>query len=299
MLRKSGEILSGENLSAALGISRVSIWKHIRRLQEAGYEILPAGSGYRLLSSPDTPFPWEFPERSSQVHYYPEITSTMDMARDLARKEAPHFSVVVAGRQTAGRGRLNRSWHSADGGLYFTVTLRPAISPVFGFRATFAAGISMARTLNRMFSVKAGLKWPNDILVDGRKICGMLSEMEAEGEAVSFVNIGIGLNVNNDPASLEPAAVSLKEILRHEVSRKEILARFLDDFEGITEHLEAEDLISQWKHHSATLDRHVKIVTRKEAYEGLAVDLDPTGALVLKKADGTLTRVIHGDCFLK
>ncbi|GAF85753.1 unnamed protein product, partial [marine sediment metagenome] len=130
ILRKENEVVSGEMLSSELGITRVSIWKHIRRLRESGYSIIGTPKGYRLINSPDIPFSWEFPERESQIHYFSEVTSTMDVAKDLARKGCPDFTVVVAGHQKKGRGRLKRIWFSSEGGLYFTIVLRPKISPV-------------------------------------------------------------------------------------------------------------------------------------------------------------------------
>ena len=112
LFRSAQDIVSGETLSTALGISRVSVWKHIQKLQECGYEIEATPRGYQLLKSPDTPFPWEFPQREGLIHYFPEVSSTMDIAREMARKGHPHFSVVIAGRQTSGRGRLRRTWYS-------------------------------------------------------------------------------------------------------------------------------------------------------------------------------------------
>ena len=127
ILRAESGIVSGETISSVLGISRVSIWKHIHKLLEAGYDIRSAPTGYQLVNSPDVLYPWEFPEREKNIHYYAEVSSTMDIARDLARKGCPSFTVVIGGSQTKGRGRLKRSWLSDEGGLYFTVVTRPDI----------------------------------------------------------------------------------------------------------------------------------------------------------------------------
>ena len=129
LLRKEGDTVSGEVLSTALGLSRTAVWKQVRKLQELGYAIEASAKGYRLDGSPDAPLPWEFPGREETVHYFTEVSSTMDIARKLARDGCPPFSVVVADRQTKGRGRLQRSWHSEPGGLYFTVVLRPSLPP--------------------------------------------------------------------------------------------------------------------------------------------------------------------------
>ena len=297
ILRKENEVVSGEMLSSELGITRVSIWKHIRRLRESGYDIIGTPKGYRLINSPDIPFSWEFPERESQIHYFSEVTSTMDVAKDLARKGCPDFTVVVAGRQKKGRGRLKRIWFSSEGGLYFTIVLRPKISPVVSFKINFSASLVLAQILRNMFGIKAMVKWPNDILVDGKKISGMLSEMEAEADMITFLNIGLGINVNNDPTSEEPMAASLKKVLGREISKKEILARYLEEFEKWLNNVSLDNVISEWKQYTLTLNRHVKIVANHEVSEGFAIDVDENGALVLRLEDGSTKRVIYGDCF--
>lgn len=295
---KAGQgVVSGEAISSELGISRVSVWKHLQKLQELGYNIDASSMGYRLISSPDALFSWEFPGREKKIHFFPEITSTMDIARDFARKGCPHFTVVIAGCQNRGRGRLKRTWLSSQGGLYFTTILRPRISPVLSLRVNFAASLILAQTLNNMFDIDARVKWPNDILVDGRKISGILSEIEAEADIVSFINVGIGINVNNDPTDSEPKAVSLKQLSGSEISRKRLLSEFLDNFENCINSKALDNIIQEWKKYTVTLNRYVKIVTHHEVLEGIAVDLDENGALTLELADGSTKKVLYGDCF--
>jgi BirA family biotin operon repressor/biotin-[acetyl-CoA-carboxylase] ligase len=296
-LRTNDGAVSGQALSARLGISRVSIWKHIQQLQALGYEIISSGKGYHLINSPDEPYPWEFAGRESKIIYHAELASTMDAAKELARKGCPNFTAVIAGRQTGGRGRLNRQWSSEKGGLYFTMVLRPDLPPVLSFRVGFLASLTLARILNEMFGIDVRVKWPNDLLVDECKICGMLSELEAEADRLTFINIGIGLNVNNDPPSIEPAATSLKKILGRRVSRKEILSRYLNEFEAQMQAAAYDDVIERWKQFTVTLNRHVRVVTTRKVYEGKAVDVDDTGALILECADGSLKTIRYGDCF--
>jgi BirA family biotin operon repressor/biotin-[acetyl-CoA-carboxylase] ligase len=286
------------HLSASVGISEGSVWNHIQQLQELGYQILSGPGGYRLVGSPDVLFPWEFPEREKNIHYYSEVTSTMDTAKDLARKKCPHFTVVIAGRQTGGRGRLNRRWLSDDGGLYFTLVLRPDIPVSLCGRVNFLASLTLAQVLHEMFAVNAAVKWPNDILVEDCKIAGMLSELEADADRIYFVNIGMGINVNNDPSGSESQATSLKKIKDREISRRKLLARFLDVFEARINKAEFDDVISEWKKYTVTLNRQVRIVTHREISEGLAADVDENGALILKLADGTQKKIVYGDCFL-
>ena len=296
-LRTKESVISGQALSAQLGISRVSIWKHIQQLQALGYEIASSAKGYQLKKSPDVPYPWELTGRESKIIYHAKLASTMDAAKELARKGCPDFTTVIAGRQTSGRGRLDRQWSSEKGGLYFTMVLRPDLPPVLSFRVGFLASLTLARILNEMFGLDVRVKWPNDLLVDECKICGILSELEAEADRVTFINIGIGLNVNNNPPSIEPAATSLKTILGHRVSPKEILSRYLDSFEAQMQAAAYDDVIERWKQFAVTLNRHVRVVTTREVFAGKAVDVDDTGALILKCSDGSLKTIRYGDCF--
>lgn len=297
ILRDEKNIVSGEILSDRLGISRVSIWKHIKKLREIGYPIEATSKGYCLISTPDLLYPWEFGDRESKIHYFDAVDSTMDVARELARNNCPHFTVVIAGRQTKGRGRLKRTWLSSEGGLYFSMILRPKIPPALSSRVNFAASMILARTLRKMFEIDAMVKWPNDILIDGRKVSGLLSEMEAETDRVRFINVGVGINVNNDPTVREPMAISLKKILGRKISRRAFLSEFLNSFESRLNHGTLENVVFEWKKYAETLNRQVRIVTNREISEGLAIDVDKNGALILKLADGSLKKITHGDCF--
>jgi len=297
ILRAENGVVSGETLSSHLGISRVSIWKHIKKLREFGYNIQATPKGYRLINDPDILYPWEFGDRELKIHYIEEVTSTMDVAGNLARNDSPHFTVVIAGRQSKGRGRLKRTWLSSEGGLYFTIILRPQIPPAFISRINFAASMILARTLRNMFLIDARVKWPNDILVNERKVAGLLSEMEAETDRVRFINIGMGVNVNNNPTLREPMAVSLKKIIGRNILRKQLLAGFLDAFENRLNKDALDNVISEWKSYSLTMGRAVKIVTTHDEFKGIAVDVDNTGALMLKLADGSIKKIIYGDCF--
>jgi len=297
ILTAENSIVSGENLSSRLDISRVSIWKHIKKLQQLGYIIDSSPKGYRLTFSPDIPFAWEFPAREAKIHYFESVTSTMDIARDLARKGCPDFSVVIARGQTKGRGRLKRVWDSAAGGLYFTLVLRPLIPPVISPMVNFVISIVLARTLREMFAIDAMVKWPNDILVNGEKLSGMLSEMDTEADMVSFINIGLGININNDVPLVEPRATSLKKILGRRVSIKNFLETFLNNLESRMKNETFKNVIAEWKPYTMTINRTVTIVTHHRRLQGLVVDVDDTGALILELADGSREKIIYGDCF--
>ncbi len=301
MLRADRDIISGSRLSRALDVSRVSVWKHVQGLQQLGYEIEATPKGYRLIDEPDIPFAWEFPGRETTIHHFTRVESTMETARELARGGCPHFTVVVAEQQSAGRGRLDRSWHSASGGLYFTMVLRQQIPPVLSPRLNLCTSLVLAKLLQSQYDIPAAVKWPNDVLVDDKKIAGILAEMEAEADRVTYVNIGVGVNVNNDPTTAEPGAVSMQQLVGSPVSRKELLATFLDRFEARMDsaslNREADTVITEWKALSITLGRQVTIVTLQGETRGRAVDVDSNGSLILELSDGKLQTVLYGDCF--
>jgi BirA family biotin operon repressor/biotin-[acetyl-CoA-carboxylase] ligase len=289
--------VSGEHLSRELGVSRVAVWKHVRQLQELGYAIEATSKGYRLLSGPDTPFPWVFGDRASRVHYYPETSSTMDIAMELARNGCPGFTIVVAERQTKGRGRLQRTWQSMLGGLYFTMVLRPQIPLALAPLINLAAAVDLATALEALYGIQAQLKWPNDVLVEGQKLAGILSQMAAETDRIEFVNVGIGINVHNDTRHVQPPAVAVSQITDRKVSRADILAGFWDRFEQRLSSGNLAEVVAQWKSRAVTLGRSVKVQTLHDIVEGRAVDLEENGGLILERSDGQRMTVVYGDCF--
>ena len=297
ILNRADGVISGETLSAELGVSRVSIWKHIQGLVKSGISIVSSPKGYRLTRDPDSLVPWAFDTWQDRIHFFQETGSTMDEAMVMARKGCADFTVVVAQRQTRGRGRMQRTWQSAGGGLYFTVVVRPDIPMMLAGLVNLAAAVDMAKLLRSLYQVDACLKWPNDILVDNHKLCGLLSQMEAEGDQVAHMNIGIGLNVNNAPETESPIAISLKALLGRPVPRREILVAFLNIFEKRMLTFDPHVVISEWKSNNVTLGRRVRVITVKDMVEGTAVDVDSHGGLVLQLSDGTRQTVMHGDCF--
>jgi BirA family biotin operon repressor/biotin-[acetyl-CoA-carboxylase] ligase len=295
-LRQRSDYVSGETLSKQLGTSRVSIWKHVHSLERDGYVIEASSRGYRLVSSPDLLLPCEFPDLEQRIYYFPQIGSTMDAARELAKKGAGEGTIVVAEAQTRGRGRLSREWLSPEGGIYFTIILRPKISPAYAPRVNLMAAIAVAATIKKLFGLRAELKWPNDVLIAGKKVCGILAEMDAEMDVVNFVNVGIGINANASIPRFEKTATSLKDALAREISRKEFLSVLIIEIERRLPSLMKADLLEEWKKLSATLNRDVRISSLGEEVIGQAIDIDATGALILKGKDGFLRTVLVGDC---
>ncbi len=303
-LFNSKKVVSGVTISEQLGISRVAVWKHIKSFKESGIKIDSTSRGYFLPFKDDLLFPFCFEKFQDKIHFSPTVVTTMNSAKKLARAGADDFSVVTALNQTSGRGRLNRKWISSHGGLWFTLILKPDLPIHLAHTLNFAASYSLAQCLNNLFDLDAKVKWPNDILIKNKKLAGLLSEMETEGDMLKFVNIGIGLNVNNNPEKDIPDSISLKNIIGKHGPRRKILILFLSIFKELygkinDQTLTGRDIISMWKKHTSTIGNHVYIETFGEKYRGIATDVDSTGALLLKTHAGQTKKIIYGDCFYR
>ena len=236
-----------------------------------------------------------------------EIGSTNDWAKELAMYGACEGTVVIAETQTAGRGRLGREWISPMGGLWFSMILRPEFRPAEAAKLTFVAGLVVAEVLRETFGLKTETKWPNDVLVNGRKICGILTEMNTTGEIVNSVVVGIGVNANFDveevfPESLRKAATSLENELGRKAGLEELFKALLERLESFYEQFVREGFIpvlEEWKKHAGFLGRQVEVTSLTEKFSGLALDVDHDGALILRLEDGTVKRVFVGDVSLR
>lgn len=222
---------------------------------------------------------------SFSVHYTESCGSTQDIAAALARKGAPEGVLVLAEEQLSGRGRFGRPWASPRGGLWFTLVLRPGKSVAPGL-LSLALGLAVAKAVRGLYSVDARLKWPNDVLVEDRKLAGVLVEGEAGSGELFFLLAGVGVNVNNElPPELSNSATSLRELLGRRVPRLPLLGRILQEFDEAYSELRRghrERVVNEWKKFSATLGRRVRVVVQQEVYEGVAVDVDIDGGLVLE-----------------
>lgn len=295
ILRKNyPDPVSGVEISSQIGISRVGVWKHIKSLMEKGYEIKSSKKGYTLQSAQDL---ISIASDDKNIIFIPVVDSTMDKARELAKSGEKDFTVIVAEEQTKGRGRLNRDWSSFKGGLWFTMLLRPEIPVQTAYAFNFAASAALVKTLQKLFKIDAKIKWPNDIYVNNKKISGLLSEMETKGDMVSYLNIGIGININNTPFAKDKETTSIKEITGKTASRDMVLKEFLNEFKAVKENLNIESILSTWKQETSTLGKDVRIETMNEIFTGKAMDIDETGALVILQENGIEKRIIYGDCF--
>jgi BirA family biotin operon repressor/biotin-[acetyl-CoA-carboxylase] ligase len=286
--------VAGPALADDLGVSRAAVWKHVEALREEGFEIPDSTDGYTLEAVPEYGgAAVEFGlDAAVDVEFHEELDSTNARARELAGAGAEDV-VVVAARQSGGRGRLDREWSSPDGGIYASVVLRPDVPPASAPAYTLAAAVAVAETA-REVGVDAHIKWPNDVLVgeDERKLCGILTEMEGEADRVSWVVVGIGINVNVGAADLPETATSVQEQVGP-VSRRAFLQGVLERFDALCGDLES--VVPRWRELSSTLGREVRVETPGGAVEGRATDIEFPGTLLVETDDG-VERVTAGDC---
>ena len=304
LMRDKDDYISGEDLSKELGISRAAIWKHIEELRQEGYDIIAVPHlGYRIASTPDRLIPpevsWKLNTKifGKKIYSYKKTDSTNKIAYKLAEDGAGEGTVVFAEEQTKGRGRFSRTWVSPQGGIYMSLVLRPKLEPVKTARITLAAAVAVAEAVRKVTNLPAQIKWPNDVLINGSKAAGILTEMRAEQDAIDFVIIGIGVNVNTPKDGLPKGATSLKEELNVSVSRVELAKRILEMFEA--RYLELEKgfgkIMEEWRRLSDTLGRRVRIHTHDQALEGQALDVDENGGLILRLDSGFNRHIFSGD----
>ncbi len=306
--------VSGQALAGKAGMSRSAVWKQIRQLRKYGYLIESLhGMGYRLAGETESPVPWELARmlRTSFVgrkFVYREIAeSTQSIAMSLAAKQDAHGMVVIAEQQKGGRGRLKRKWLSPRGGIWLSVVLEPEIPTARITTLPFVAALAVCETIREATGLVATLKWPNDVMIAGKKVAGILLDISAEAEQVNYAVIGIGVNANVDSVAIssrieDNRITSIKDELKRDVNRLELTRLLLEKLE--LHYLELEQrgpaaIISAWRKNSDMLGRKVSVVqSGKVIHQGTAADLADDGSLVIKTDKGNVS-VVFGDIHVR
>jgi BirA family biotin operon repressor/biotin-[acetyl-CoA-carboxylase] ligase len=315
LLYRTEGFLSGEEVSGALGITRAAIWKQIKQLREEGFAIESRPRrGYRLLKMPDRLYPHALlaglktSSLGQRIEYYPSVDSTNTAARDLAEKGAPEGTVVVSEEQTSGKGRRGRGWVSPYGkGIWTSIILRPSnMEPQAAPQLTLLAAVAASEAIKESTRVKAEIKWPNDILISGRKVCGILTEVKAELDLLHYVVIGCGINVNQQksdfPPELHSTATSLLMETGENVTRLLLWQKLLENLEKLYHDMLAEgfkNIRLLWRKNSVTLGRQVEVTTPNGTCRGIARDIDMEGALLVEAENGQTHRFIAGEVTLR
>lgn len=309
ILRSEPGYVSGQQLCERLHVSRTAVWKVIEQLKEEGYQIEAIRNrGYRLLESPDLLSEAEIESRLATrwagrpVVYYEKTDSTNARAKRLGEEGFDHGALAAAGQQEAGRGRRGRSWYAPFGtNIYMTILLRPDFGPAKAPMLTLVMALATAEALQDMTGLPAKIKWPNDIVVNGKKICGILTEMSAEIDYISHVVIGNGINVNNEefPEEIVDTATSLYLETGRKWTRSELIAAVMKRFEENYEiFADEEDLSGLQERYNAFLvntGREVRVLEPGNEYTGTAHGITPTGELIVEKTDGTKIEIFAGE----
>lgn len=307
-LKESDGYVSGEDLSRRLGISRSAVWKNINNLRDNGYVIESVTNrGYRVMDSSDVLSPHEILSGlnthafGKQVFCFPEIDSTNEEAKRQAQQGATHGTLYVSDKQNGGKGRLGRVWENpAKTALSFSLLLRPDAPPAQVSNLTLLTGLAVRRAIKTVTGCDAGIKWPNDIVIGTKKVCGILTEMTAEVDRVHFAVVGIGVNVNNEsfPEELAIKATSLRIENQDQVSRVVLLQQILKEFEDLyTDYFVNGNgaWIQDYKNACVSLNRTVSTVRNNEKLIGTAVDITDGGELVVQTDDGQRIEIYSGE----
>ena len=306
--QRPGSYVSGEELSKMLGVSRTSIWKHIENLRKTGYEIAAIPHlGYRLTKIPDEFLPQEISSDlgtkfiGGKIHSFKAVESTNDLAYRMAEEGAAEGTVVLTGEQTGGKGRMGRRWTSPRGGAYLSLILKPKLLPAETPKITLLAAVGVANAIRKSSGLNCLIRWPNDILICSKKICGILTEMKAEQDTTQFLIIGIGVNINTASKSLPAGATSVSQELNRDVSKVELTKQVLREIEAQYNLFNKEGfsaIKNQWRNLSAILGKRVKITSQAGVIEGQASDIDNSGALLVRLDSGFTEKVTSGDVVL-
>ena len=310
------EFLSGEKLSKSLGLSRAAVWKNIKKLESLGYKIESKQNlGYRLHPNDSLLFPWEISDGlqtdtiGRKIYYFGTIDSTQNFALELARKPHENGSVVIAERQTQGRGRLNRKWVSPKGGIWLSILLKPNFEPSYTSLFPMLTSLALAVAIEKTLKIKPELKWPNDVTVNADKVAGILIDASIESNTIDYLVIGVGINFRIKPSKIVKQIKSGQKkygigtlVQKNQKSSPVVLIQqFLAELE-----LRYNDIISdntgtirkEWIKRSSTIGKNVTATTTTGTTKGKAVGIDKTGALLLSNR-GKIHRVLAGDIAYK
>lgn len=306
-----GEFVSGEEISDHLGVTRAAVWKHVDQIREEGYIVESVSRrGYRLVDIPDKIDEIVIKQRlsteilGSKIVSVNSTESTNTLAKELASEGCEEGTVIIADEQIGGKGRMGRSWVSPPKkGIWMSIILKPRIAPAKAPLITSMAAIAVARAIEIVTGLKPAIKWPNDILIDDKKVCGILTEMQGDMDAIHYVVVGIGINVNLDmedfPQEIEDRATSLKIESGEFISRAKIIREVLKELEEVYAQYvktgDSESIISEIEANSATIGKRIRVTGVNINIEGVAVDIADDGALMVMLDDGQMRKIMSGD----
>lgn len=309
MLKDAEDYLSGQEISDRLHVSRTAVWKVIRQLEAEGYEIEAVRNrGYRLSRVGDVMSRAELESTvdtewaGQTILYFDETDSTNTEARKAAEDGAPHGTLAVADYQSMGKGRRGRSWEAPHGvGIWMSLVLRPGLHPTCASMLTLVAALAVADGIRQVSGLEARIKWPNDIVAGGKKVCGILTEMSTELECIHYVVTGIGINVANRefPEEIRDVATSVWLETGKEIKRSQLIAAIMKSYETYyARFMETRDmsrLLEEYNGLLANCGQKVQVLSPDHSYTGTAIGIDETGELLVRGEDGETRRVLSGE----
>lgn len=306
--------ISGEVLSNQLDVSRAAISKQINNLKKDGYTIESSTKkGYKLVKLSEFLLVNEIKENlktnifgQNNIFYYNNIDSTNNQAKLLASKGEPEGTIIVAEKQTTGKGRKGRSWISTSSdNIYISLILRPKLSPADSPIITLMTAVAIAEALLELSDLDIKIKWPNDILINKKKIAGILTEISTDMDYIDYIIVGLGLNVNSQisdfPDKLKEIATSLFVETKQSFSRSQVLKTFLYKFEkyySLFKNKEFNKILSRWKELSNVMNKEVKVELFDKTIQGKVIDIDKKGALIVKDHENNIHDIFSGDVIL-
>ncbi len=308
LLRESGDFISGQELCSRFGVTRAAVWKAIGQLKKEGYEIEAVQNrGYKLAAA-EVYGENELRSRihtlwaGSELHFHRITGSTNLLAKQAGEEGAPHGSLFVADEQTAGRGRRGRSWQSPPrANIYFTILLRPDLAPDQASMLTLVMAHSVADAIGRYTGLEPEIKWPNDVLLDDKKICGILTEMSLEREFIHYVVCGVGINVADQdfPEGVREHATAVESVWGRRVSKGELLQYVMEaferDYDAFVAAGDLTPLLESYNGRLVNLGRRVRVLDPKGEWEGMALGINARGELLVEDESGAVTAVFAGE----
>lgn len=309
LIDSDSEYVSGQNISDILGITRAAVWKRISKLKELGFEIESVTKkGYKLLSYPDilNKELIEIGMKSDFIGHSVEVLESVDSTNDYAKKKAKELvdgSVIISLEQVKGKGRRGRSFHSGKGdGIYLSIILKPGFEPTKAPFITSIAGAALVNTFNK-FNIQTKVKWPNDVLINGKKVAGILTEMSADMEFIEYIVLGVGINVSGleFPNELKNIATSLK-LEGYDVKKLNIIWQFVYEFELLYNLYLKEntsEVVNILKNNSSVIGKQINVHYMNEVESAIAVDINNQGALIIKTQEGEVKELSSGEISIR
>ena len=304
------EFLSGQDMSDILKISRVAVWKDIKKIRSLGYKIESKQNiGYRLVGSSNLPLPWEIKENlntefiGKRVYYFDKIDTTQNFATKIASKDNENGTVIIAKKQTGGRGRMKRKWKSPVGGIWMSIIIHPKFDVTYTTLVPIATSLALSLAIEKILKIKPELKWPNDVTLKGKKVAGMLIDTSILSNKIEYMVLGIGINFKIKPNELAnsikktPNFYGVATLTKKNERVSPLIQQFLQELENVFQMIDSgriKKIKNDWTKRSSTIGKNISIITDTGNLHGKALKIDSDGGLIVSKGKN-IQRILVGD----